>query len=141
MPYNTLIQCKQTMNPQVKAKWIDALRSGEYQQGDEALQNDDGFCCLGVLCDLYSKEKGLDWKVIDPEDAPSPTHNRFYFDGESEFLPLSVQEWAELQSNNPEVVECDEEFIADPEVTVYISHLNDTGYSFNKLADIIEAQL
>lgn len=45
------------MNSGLKAKWIEALRSGEYKQGYGALRDDDDtFCCLGVLCD-----------VIDPD--------------------------------------------------------------------------
>jgi hypothetical protein len=42
----------------VKAKWVKALRSGEYQQGTGALHGEDYasgtdvFCCLGVACDI-----------------------------------------------------------------------------------------
>lgn len=32
--------------------WIEALRSGEYKQTTLTLQNHDGFCCLGVACDI-----------------------------------------------------------------------------------------
>jgi hypothetical protein len=38
------------VNKQLKAAWIDALRSGEYEQGDGQLQKGNRFCCLGVLC-------------------------------------------------------------------------------------------
>lgn len=34
-------------------KWIKALRSGEYVQSRGALQNVDGFCCLGVACKVF----------------------------------------------------------------------------------------
>lgn len=37
------------MSPKVKAKWVKALRSGEYQQTVEAYRDRKGFCCLGVL--------------------------------------------------------------------------------------------
>lgn len=44
------------MNPEVKALWLNALRSGEYQQGTGKLKQtyggDQRYCCLGVLCDL-----------------------------------------------------------------------------------------
>lgn len=38
------------INPEFKAKWIAALRSGEYTQGIANLYTDesDSFCCLGV---------------------------------------------------------------------------------------------
>jgi len=31
-------------------KWLDALNSGEYKQTKGTLQNNNGFCCLGVAC-------------------------------------------------------------------------------------------
>lgn len=45
------------MDQQMKAKWVAALRSGEYKQTTRKLREvyEDGsvgFCCLGVLCDL-----------------------------------------------------------------------------------------
>lgn len=49
------------MNPEVKQRWLDALRSGKYKQGKRYLraaskQNHDSYayCCLGVLCDLMN---------------------------------------------------------------------------------------
>ena len=39
----------------MRAKWTEALRSGEYQQGRRALRDGDAFCCLGVACDLYDR--------------------------------------------------------------------------------------
>lgn len=54
------------MNPVVKAKWIAALRSGDYKQSRGQLRTTErsdglgreGYCCLGVLCDVYRKEHG-----------------------------------------------------------------------------------
>lgn len=41
------------MNPEIKAKWVEALRSGKYKQTRNALRKSDNrFCCLGVLCDI-----------------------------------------------------------------------------------------
>ena len=31
---------------------VAALRSGKYKQCTGALRKDDGFCCLGVACDV-----------------------------------------------------------------------------------------
>lgn len=40
-------------------EWIETLESGKYKQGRQSLRTaDDGFCCLGVYCDILSK-KGL----------------------------------------------------------------------------------
>lgn len=54
------------MNKKVKAKWVEALRSGKYKQGKDALRKGDNtFCCLGVLCDLHRKTiKKAGWKPI-----------------------------------------------------------------------------
>lgn len=40
------------MDPEIKAKWVAALRSGKYKQGRGRLRSGDEFCCLGVLCDI-----------------------------------------------------------------------------------------
>ncbi len=41
------------MNKAAKKRWVEALRSGEYKQGFDAMLADDGtFCPLGVLCDI-----------------------------------------------------------------------------------------
>lgn len=32
--------------------WIEALESGKYRQTKKALHNTDGFCCLGVECEI-----------------------------------------------------------------------------------------
>ena len=46
------------MNQQIKQLWVNALRSGEYKQATGRLRKNDGYCCLGVLCDLHSKTTG-----------------------------------------------------------------------------------
>jgi hypothetical protein len=46
------------MNPEVKQKWIAALRSGKYKQGTSWLRTNKGYCCLGVLSDLL----GASWE-------------------------------------------------------------------------------
>lgn len=44
------------MTPQLKAKWIEALRSGEYKQTTGILRyvdnGEESFCCMGVLCEV-----------------------------------------------------------------------------------------
>lgn len=45
------------MNRELLNKWILALESGEYQQGQFCLDRGDGrYCCLGVLCCVAEKE-------------------------------------------------------------------------------------
>ena len=40
------------MDPALKAKWVEALRSGEYQQCRTNLRHGDSYCCLGVLAEV-----------------------------------------------------------------------------------------
>src|SRR6478752_1443394 len=47
------------MDPEVKARWVKALKSGDYQQAEGALVKDARHCCLGVLCDMFAKDHGL----------------------------------------------------------------------------------
>jgi len=56
------------MNPKIKKMWVKALRSGEYGQGQKRLltiekSGEHSFCCLGVLCDLHSRETGEKWNI------------------------------------------------------------------------------
>lgn len=49
------------MNSEYKAKWVAALRSGEYQQCTKRLQNQSGFCCIGVLSDIVKNDVDAEW--------------------------------------------------------------------------------
>jgi hypothetical protein len=44
------------MDADLKAKWVEALRSGEYEQGSLYLRKEGKHCCLGVLCELADIE-------------------------------------------------------------------------------------
>ena len=113
------------MNQTIKQRWIEALRSGEYEQTTKTLHNEDGFCCLGVLCDLYSKEHDLKW-MSDP-------HNHAYkMAGSTQVLPQFVTEWAGLKDDNPYVCFKDE---VKP-----IAEVNDKGATFTEIAQLIEEQ-
>lgn len=80
------------MNADIKAKWVAALRSGEYKQGHEHLRVDDSYCCLGVLCDLYAITHGV------------PFGDNLRAGGGNDELPAEeVCEWAGLKDNDPEV--------------------------------------
>lgn len=51
---------------ELKDAWLTALRSGKYEQTKETLRDNNGFCCLGVLCDILDpggwNELGVDEK-------------------------------------------------------------------------------
>uniref|UniRef100_C5CJL3 Uncharacterized protein n=1 Tax=Variovorax paradoxus (strain S110) TaxID=543728 RepID=C5CJL3_VARPS len=115
-----------SMNPKVKATWVAALRSGEYQQGREQLKCDAEFCCLGVLCDLYAKEHGVAFDF------------GLYGGGGDDELPSSlVLEWAGLDSEDPQV-EIDG---ARQNVSVHNDGAGTRSKTFAQIADAIEGQL
>ena len=121
------------MNPKVKAKWLKALRSGEYDQTESTLlertPEGDKFCCLGVLCNLYAQEHpGTGFRLQD--------HNYKFF-GTSWNLPAKVVQWAKisLAAKYP-----NNRFTLDSAETKLIG-LNDNGKDFNKIADWIERNL
>ena len=117
------------MKPEIKAKWLEALRGGGYKQGIGHLNGEKGFCCLGVLTDLAVKEGVGEW--APPEGAPIRT-----------FVPASG-EW----------MECSMAYLASPvglwsglnRQRVYDLGLmvkNDSGdWDFNRIADLIEEAL
>lgn len=123
------------MDPKVKEMWLNALRSGEYTQTTAGcLKDPTGFCCLAVLCDIYSKQTGnAEWEKSEYYDHG---HTNEYFEGEEEFLPESVVNWAGLECENPEIPGMD--WGGQPAT---LSVLNDQGRSFTKLADLIEMHL
>lgn len=122
------------MNPEVKQKWVEALRSGKYKQGQGALRTGDGYCCLGVLCELAVKE-GV--AIRDQLFYGSPVD--FRSDREDLVLPLVVSAWAGLSSVSPEVPSQIGEGSRDK---VGLAELNDTyGADFERIADVIEEQL
>jgi hypothetical protein len=60
------------MDAALKAKWIAALRSGEFKQGYTMLHNqkDDTYCCLGVLCKVAGAEFTECEELGDDETGP-----------------------------------------------------------------------
>jgi len=44
------------MNSEIKTRWLEALRSGNYTQTQHRLRDKNGFCCWGVLCDIIEPE-------------------------------------------------------------------------------------
>jgi hypothetical protein len=129
------------MNPQVKEKWISALRSGDYQQGTGNLRSVSGYCCLGVLCDLYAKEHNQKWEFRGIEETNLQPQDYWCFGGENKFLPAKVMDWAGLANECPEIVYCDLEDDEELNYTNTVAELNDDGMNFHQIAALIEEQL
>lgn len=142
------------ITPEVKAErmklWTAALRSGEYPQAKGYLKTDEGFCCLGVACEVAIKN-GLDIETNDDNLGYKTTSygGSEYF--ENSTLPREVMEWYGIDKINPSVVyEITEDEVDDDGILLLegrpfsteISELNDTlGFDFNQLADLIDDQL
>lgn len=131
------------MNPEIRAQWTAALRSGEYQQTTGALRNGEGFCCMGVLCDIAVKQE-----IIDEPDktGDGPVHVWYSYDGAADVLPESVAVWAGLTASdnrNPSVAYRDD--MQNPRWArrgwVSLGELNDNGATFSQIADLVDANL
>jgi hypothetical protein len=120
------------VNPEIKARWVTALRSGRYRQGAGSLKTTIrgkvSHCCLGVLCEL-AREDGV---VVEKVTGP-----RSYFGSDAEqsasVLPRAVQAWAGLPYDPA---------VKSPlGVSMKLSQLNDSGTSFYRIAGYVERQL
>jgi hypothetical protein len=125
------------MNPEIKALWLESLRSGEYVQGTGTLRSEnDEYCCLGVLCDLASKAGVGSW-----------AKDNAYVTTESEqfgVLPGEVQEWAGMETSTGLLFESMTLNVPGPYGDDYVVNtlidLNDNGMDFASIADVIEDQ-
>lgn len=142
-------QASSPMDQTIKADWVKALRSGEYEQGSGSLNKAGKFCCLGVLCDLAVKA-GVpvqvrqaacdcldDWDD-DPEHRCTPDVEEIEYDFNSSYPPIKVQDWAGITSPDPVVAVPESD---DPGKRSSLSVLNDEGRTFAEIADLIEEQL
>lgn len=143
------------MNPEIKARWVAALRSGDYKQGEGTLRRVDGtvtHCCLGVLCELAVQDgvgRMVESKLNqDPSSIIKVTFFGDRGDETSTDIPPNVQAWAGLVSDdledearypsNPEVEWTDEDGNVGRQS---LAILNDGGVPFDKIAQIIEESL
>lgn len=131
------------MNPDIKARWVQALRSGQYNQGHGLLKRRESnhYCCLGVLCDIAVQE-GVAAIV---ENETSYQDGVLYADLQGnvskEALPLGVAVWAGC-SHDPEVTVIREKRDGRCyEEAENLTLLNDEGSTFAEIADWIEEQL
>jgi len=110
-------------------KWVEALRSGKYQQTIRRLHRvakrdwvpnePEGYCCLGVACELFDKEN------------PGVLTRRLHDDGVESFNevkglpPALVIDWLGLYSDHSRNS---------------LVKMNDRGKTFNEIADYIESE-
>ena len=104
------------INPEMKQKWIEALRSGVYQQGRGKLRwENNSYCCLGVLCD-----------IVDPSGWSSEAEDQRYTHHDREgFPPYEVTDKVGLLCHEIH----------------NLALMNDDGVSFEEIANHIEELL
>lgn len=106
------------MNPWVKRKWVRALKSGEYRQGQGELviRKGEGYCCLGVLGAEMVPEFIRPVSKIDPDLG---------VDGYTGALPDDLAVMFDLDQVSQDV----------------LAEMNDSGDTFPQIADWIEENL
>lgn len=102
------------MKSEIKTKWIKALKSGAYDKCEGTLYENGSYCAYGVLCDIYAKEKGVQFKnVIKRRRSNS-------------ILPNSVSTWAGLGN-----IRCEDEVVV----------LNDRKhYTLKQIGEYLESK-
>ncbi len=130
-----------------RAKWIRALESGEYEQGQRSLRTEgDLFCCLGVACDLFMAEfpellvSRLDvgkpgWSYADTRretEHNQPAYGRYKSVGHGT-PPTIVLEYLGLSKEAGD-------FINDHGAPTSLASLNDDGENFQQIANVIRQE-
>lgn len=101
------------MDADIKAKWINALRSKQYQQTKTFLHDSGAYCCLGVLCKIQGAEPDTaNW----PENAQ--TQLTLLDDND-----VSTMDYSAGLTN---------------EQKNYLARMNDKGDNFFDIADFID---
>lgn len=97
-------------------EWLEALRSGKYKQTRKHLHKGEGYCCLGVACEVAGipSDKGLP----APDGEPCWTYL-----GYLGVLPDCLMV---------------EDFAHTPAAETFI-RMNDSGATFTEIADKIES--
>ena len=110
------------VNKRTILKWTKALRSGKYKQTTGALQDGNGFCCLGVACDVFIPKMHQEKTTLN------------YLAGELPEDQFTSPQW--LKKINRDL----ENKTRGTNETLGLVGLNDSGnYNFNEIADTIEA--
>lgn len=123
-----------SMKPEIKEKWVAALRSGKYEKGRGRLNyGNKQFCCLGVLCEVALAE-GLELKKEMLPDASDPV----FYDGGSTFLPENVRAWAGLSAMDPTINNMGAALSSLNDEFTYKNHVREMTYTFNDIANFIE---
>lgn len=128
------------MDAELKAKWIAALRSGEFKQAQSELHNaeSDSYCCLGVLC----KVAGAEWTSFEKEKEADEGTYLVTLD----HVPVKDgQLLGDTDNEELEPAACEKFGIPDQSILIGMNDGNEIlgikPHSFAEIADWIEANL
>ena len=127
------------MRKEVAKKWVKALRSGKYKQGQMYLKQfyDNGkteHCCLGVLCELYNDEMKKNHKKMLSTKIrwKNNVTDCVTFNNKEGELPKIVMKWADISDSIGRY--------AGRYAVEYCSlaDMNDRGKTFKTISNFIE---
>lgn len=125
-----------------RKKWVEALRSDKYEQTTGFLKRNNGYCCLGVLCDLAGEEF-VPRSSVYAEPGTFEIHlgkdEYGCFHGEALDATQKAMDFVGLRTDigSFEQVHGDDGEIIGEHTT--LADENDAGASFSEIADIIES--
>ena len=126
----------------LRERWIEALRSGEYERTISMLRHESNkFCCLGVLCDISNLGT---W-----EPAEDKEYYRYTIDtarSAATLLYMIVDSIGATGATVPFDIEkisnetVRKEIYSIPGVvdSCSLTTLNDSGFTFEQIADLLE---
>lgn len=118
--------------------WVSALRSGKYRKAKGSLKQNGGYCCLGVLTNLYIRKTGKGRWVKDGSSI------RFVSNTSQEggTLPSEVSKWAGIKGSNqmnPHLKNLI--LVGDSHYDNLVGLNDDTRKNFKFIAEVIDKQL
>ncbi len=149
------------MDPVFKTLWLEALRSGKFGQIDGYLGAEDedgnvlGYCCLGVLCEVAMNRNAYANKMTLTREVADGGHFKFQAGAfqDTGVTPAPIAEWADmdrdpfipisavhaLQARDESAPQGRHNGSEDnPVEYTTLSVLNDRGFTFAQIADLIE---
>jgi len=123
-----------SLNPNAR-KWIAALRSGLFQQGNGYLRKDEEngptLCCLGVACELAILDG------VEIKKKRNEADGIYRYEETESILPEEVRKWLGLRSSDGGFDKAILFGFSDRAHS--LTQLNDHArYDFNMIADFVE---
>ncbi len=125
------------MDKEIAIQWCAELRSGKYIQGQNKLckitpDGDEEYCCLGVLCNMLNEPFEI---ITNPFNDNDNVKLKSYNNEGPDYLPESVLKKTGMKQTQGIVEETPSNGLKE---RIVLSYLNDSGKTFNEIADIIE---